>query len=290
MRKTTVVATIVALGAGSTAFAGSDGFFLSNLFDDAKGSTIANAMASDSYGAGASVTDLGIAIRTVGGLGGNSLVAPGITFATASAGGANSAPGSIPGNDRVFANGHSMAVSIAGIYQALPQPPGGKITDGIGMWGDQLLSFSLDEIRAAGGYDADQGFAFNSRAGLNDFAGEGGSLKLAFLVSDSSGVLFGMVNGVAVDVAESAGVWSFTGGQPGALTSAGQRLVDFNVFVPGNAKYITLISLSQGDGIGEDHGVWGNASLTPSRGDIPAPGTLALGAIGALVVGRRRRA
>jgi len=288
MRKSTTVATIVAFTAGSTAFAGSNGIFLSNLFDDAKGSTLANAMTSDAYGAGASVSDLGVVVRTVGGLGGNTLLAPGITFATASAGGANSAPGSVPSNDRVSANGSQMAVSTAGIYQAPAQAS--KMTDGIGTWGDQLITFSLDELRTAGSFGADQDFTFTSRAGLNDFAGAGGSVKMAFLVSDSSGVLFGIVNGVAVDVAENAGVYSFTGAQPGALTSAGQRLSDFNVYIPSNAKYITLVTLSQGDGITEDHGVWGSAALTPGRGDIPTPGTLALGAIGALAIARRRRA
>lgn len=287
MRKSTTVATIVALTAGSTAFAGSNGIFLSNLFDDAKGSTLANAMASDAYGAGASVTDLGVVVRTVGGLGGNSLLAPGITFATASAGGANSAPGSIPANDRVSAPS-AMPISTAGFYQAVPEP--GKMVDGIGTWGDQLLTFSLDELRTAGGFGGSQDFTFTSKAGLNDFAGAGGSVKMAFLVSDASGVLFGVVNGVAVDVSENAGVFAFSGAQPGALTSGGQRLADFNVYVPSNAKYITLVTLSQGDGIAEDHGVWGQALLTPGRGDIPTPGTLALGAIGALAIARRRRA
>ncbi|HBS30071.1 MAG TPA: hypothetical protein DEB06_11640 [Phycisphaerales bacterium] len=290
MSKSIGVAALVALAAGSTAVAGSNSIKLSNLFDDAKGSSLAIAAASDALGAGASVNDLGVAVRTVGGLGGNSLIAPGITFATASGGGANSAPSTVPVNDRVSAP-TAMGISVDGAQLALPPNPSGKITDGIGMWGDQLLSFSLDELRTAGNFGANQGFQFTARAGLNDFAGPGGSVKVAFLVSDASGVLFGLINGVQVDVSESGGIFGFTGAQPGALTSAGNRLVNFDVFVPGEAKFITLLSLSQGDGIAEDHTVWGNASVTPAeRGDIPAPGTLALGVIGAAALGRRRRA
>lgn len=292
MSKTWGAAAVVALFAGSTAMAGSgDTIMISNFFDSPKGLTLAQVLATDTLGASAGVNDFGVIVRTVGGLGGNTTIAPSISFATSSAGGANSAPTTLPRNDQVSASGVVTGISVTGNLLSPPPNPAGKLSDGIGMWGDQLVTISLDEVRVAGNYASDQGFIFNSLAGLNDFAGMGGSVKMALLISDASGVLEGYVNGVQVDVANNSGVWTFTGAQPNALTSEGQRVANFNLFVPGEAKYITLVSLSQGDGIAEDKAVWANASITAGdRGDIPAPGTIALAAIGLVAANRRRRA
>lgn len=291
MFKLTALATVVACGTATSAYARTT-IPLSNLFDDAKGSSLATAMGTDTYKAGAQTTDLGVVQVLSGGLGGNVLIAPGITFNTASAGGANTTGVSAPANDTVRAN-NSTAISTLGTLLATVEVT--RQEDGIGVWADQLLTFDLDELRTAGGMPSNTPFQFFSRAGINDFASSSASLKLAVIISDASGPIAAYLsspggNAVSVSTLFSGGAFTFIGVQPAALTgAAGQRISIFDhLAVPGNAKFLTLASFSQGDGTASDHGVFGQAQLIENK--VPTPGGITLAGFGlALMIGARRR-
>lgn len=277
-------ATSVAITAGAFASGGIvECIPLGNLLDDAKGSSLVAAISSDTYGAGASATDLGVSKIVKGGLNANALITPTITFNASSIGGYSTVPAAVPNNDRVFT---SSAAPISAIGALMAPMPNTKVEDGIGLWGDMVLSFDLAEIRTSGGMNADQDFTFTARAGINDFATASASLRVAVIVSNAAGVISGWVNGQQVSVAQSGGAWFFDGAIPAALTGNGERVKDFLVPIPGNATQISFVSVSLGDGNAQDQAIFGDAKL--STIPVPAPGALAvLG--GGLVLGARRR-
>src|SRR5690606_39226296 len=88
-------ATAVAMSAGA-AFA-SGGIVecvpLGNLLDDPKGTSLVSAIASDTYGAGASVHDLGVNRIVKGGLNAAALITPSLTFNASNIGGGSAVPG-----------------------------------------------------------------------------------------------------------------------------------------------------------------------------------------------------
>lgn len=259
---------------------------LGNLLDDPKGTSLINAIASDTYGAGASVNDLGVSKIVKGNLGGATLFAPGLMFNAANFGGAMTVPAATPNNDRVYTG---SAAPISSIGTLLPPSANSKMDDGIGLWGDMVLSFDLNEIRVAGGLSSDQDFLFSARGGINDFAPVEASLRVAVIVSNGDGVLSGWINGQQVSVSETAGVWSFDGVIPSALTGDGDRLRDFLVPVPSNATQISLVSVSLDDGnYSADGAVFANAMLCTST-TVPAPAALAVLGGGLLMGSRRRR-
>lgn len=279
-------ATSVAITAGAMASGGVvECIPLGNLLDDAKGTSLINAIASDTYGAGASVNDLGVSRIVKGGLNANALITPTLTFNASSIGGFGTIPNAVPNNDRVFTTS-AAPISAIGALQA--PMPGTKVDEGIGLWGDMVLSFDLAEIRAAGSMDVDQDFTLTARAGINDYAAASASLRVAVIVSNASGVISGWVNGVEVSVAQSGGAWFFDGAIPSALTGDGERLKNFVVPIPGNATQISFVSVSLGDGNAQDQAIFGDAKL--STIPVPAPGALALLCGGLVMIARRRRA
>ncbi len=279
-------ATSVAICAGAYASGGIvECIPLGNLLDDPKGTSLVTAIASDTYGAGASVNDLGVSRVVKGGLHANALFTPTLTFNASNIGGWSTVPAAVPNNDRVFT---SSAAPISAVGVLLNPMPNSKVDDGVGLWGDMVLSYDLAEIRTAGGMNFDQDFTFTARAGINDYAADSASLRVAVIVSNAAGVISGWINGVEVSVAHSNGAWFFDGAIPEALTGTGNRLTNFLVPVPGDATQISLVSVSLGDGHANDQAIFGNAMLCTIP--VPAPGVLAVLGGGLVLVARRRRA
>ena len=142
------------------------------------------------------------------------------------------------------------------------------------MHANALITFDLDKLRAAGLMLADQQFVFRAdRAGLNDdtFGNGGTSTHLAVIVSRPhrkadvyDGIIAGYVNGEPVKTAENDRVYYFAGQIPAPLKSDG-RFAKFEVLIPSDAKYLTLVSTGAGgpgeNTISSDHSVFSGARL-----------------------------
>ncbi len=283
MKNSKVFAAAVAVACPPALAQSADVIPLGNLFDDVKGTSLSTAIQSDVYMAGATGNSLGVNRVQVGGLGSLTEIAPGVMFDTGFVGGVDSPDsGARPGND-ALSSINSIGLSCSG-QDLYGQTVFGRVDDGIGMWADQLITFDLNEIRVAGGFDADQMFNFSSFAGINDYASPNATLNLIAVLSNDSGVIGGWMNGEAVSFGADRSVWSFDGDLPGSFDGE-NRASSFNFTVGGDAKYLTIASLSLGDGSGTDHGVFGGAALTA----VPAPSTLMLGGMGLVALRRRRR-
>lgn len=230
---------------------------LGNLFDDAKGTPLSDAIATDTYQAIGDNSDLGVYAAIAGGLDGPRVIAPNVTFNLANVGGGGAQAGS-PSND-TYRSVASNAIRTTGVSATIPST---KIEDGVGTTANNLITFDLNELRDAGGFSATSGY-FTARAGLNDTAGaNAGSVRMIALLSDATGdVIAGYINGQRVNVSQSGGVWSFTGSIPGQLAGVGDsRLSQFAFPVPGEASHLTLAATS-GSSINSDHAVFSGATL-----------------------------
>ena len=286
-RKPTPIVLALVLGLGPLAGAASAGpvetIPLGNLFDDPNvGVTLAAAIASDTYHARAEATDLGVELVQGGALGAPVVIAPGITFNLANVGGNNWDVGGWPSND-TYRDNFSLAIRTQG-YLSTPYPTT-KVEDGIGMHANELLTFDLDEIRTAGSFPGHTGFGFLAKAGINDdvYGEADADIRAVVIVSDATAPLAGYVNGQLVAITQTGGVYSFTGTIPGKLFADGV-FVDFDVPVPGSAKYLTLATTSCEPWAAFDHGVFSGARLV-----VPEPATLILFGLGGLAVLRYRR-
>ena len=256
---------------------------LGNLFDDNKGVSLALAVGTDAYHAAAQNTDLGVERVVDGTLGGNVVIAPGITFNLVNVGGHDWAVGGLPSND-TYRDNFSIAIRTRG-YASSPFPTT-KVEDGVGMHANELLTFDLDEIRASGGLAPDTAFIFHAKAGINDdvYGEADADIRAVAIVSGTGAPLAGYVNGQSVGLTETGGVYSFTGTIPGRLFADGV-FVDFRFGVPGEAKYLTLATTSCEPWAAFDHGVFSGARIVH-----PEPATLTLFGLGALgLLARRRR-
>lgn len=256
---------------------------LGNLFDDANtGVSLAAAVATDTYRAGAATGDLGVERVVDGTLGGDVAIAPGITFNLANVGGNNWAVGGLPSND-TYRDVASVAIRTEG-YASSPFPTT-KVEDGIGMHANELMTFDLDEILTSGGIATNTGLWFHAKAGINDdvYGEADADIRAVAIVSDASGPLAGYVNGQAVALSQTAGVYSFTGTIPGLLKADGV-FVDFDFAIPGDARYLTLAMTSCEPWAAFDHGVFSGAKLVH-----PEPATLTLLGLGCLGLWTRRR-
>lgn len=229
---------------------------LDNLFDDAKGSNLALAIASDTYQAEGDASDLGVWTVIDGGLNTGQTIAPGVVFNLANAGGGNNVVGGKPSND-TFRNISSEAIRTVGASS----PGVEKVEDGIGMHADELITFDLDELRTAGGFVGVDGY-FTARSGVNDTAGTLGSIRtVAILSNDSGQVIAGYVNGQRMTVNQSGGQWQFSGSMPDVLAGGGgERIADKAIPIPPDASYLTLAATSSGSA-NSDHGVFSGAAL-----------------------------
>jgi hypothetical protein len=240
---------------------------LGNLFDDAAGVSLATALSSDKFKAAASADKLGVD-RISKSLGGTVEIAKGINFQFSRIGGDNSNHGSIV-NDGwntdggIRTEGKKVAANI------------GRQEQGIGMHANAMITFDLAEIRQAGLLPPDQRFVFISeRAGINDdMAGSSvPSAHLAVILSRPhskdavyDAVISAQVNGQPLQVDENDMVYYFSAQPPAALTADG-TFARFEIAVPADARYLTLVATGAGTGDGDntinsDHTVFSGARL-----------------------------
>jgi hypothetical protein len=233
---------------------------LGNLFDDPRRSSLASAIETDTFCATPEIDDLGVE-RVLHGREGLKQIAPMIWFDASNLGWEDAPLGEI-GNDvwGVIDGGSTGGIRTRGSRVDPAEP---KIEDGIGVLLNVLITFDLDEIRAAGGPQQGREFEFVcDRAGINDdCAGdERASVQMAVLVSNSRGVQTANVNGAEARVADHKDVWSVVSPIGKPLRADGQ-FAQFRVKVPADARYLTLLASSAGDGGFADHAVWSGARL-----------------------------
>ncbi len=239
---------------------------LGNLFDDAPGTLLNTAVASDRFKAAASDNSLGVD-RIAQGWGNTTLIAPGVNVDFRKLGSDDRSHGAII-NDGWDAQG---GIRTQGKRAGSNLP---RTEQGIGMHANALITFDLDEIRRAGLIPADRKFRFRAeRAGLNDdVLDSGASVHLAVIVSKPQSeksqfdaVLFASVNGVQAKVEENDGVYYFAGEIPPSVRPNG-RYVSFDIALPPDARYLTLVATGAGNlgdenTISSDHAVFSGARL-----------------------------
>ncbi len=215
---------------------------LGNLFDDAKGTLLTDAIATNTYGESGDPNDLGVETVIDGGFDSTKTIAPGVQFNLANVGTSTEGDGVAPGNDTVNDNIEQPIRSRGVSFGSLDEV---TVEDGIGMTADELITFDLDEIRSAGGLGSASQFQFKSRAAFSDWSplGGNGGHAIAILSNDAGTVLGAWVNGQATPVLNNAGVWSldFSGGLPAEITPT-SGAVDFDIAVPSDASHLTLVS------------------------------------------------
>ena len=259
---------------------------LGNLFDDPKGGTsLSSALSTDSFLAAANDKCLGVD-RVVQGWGKQTQIAAGVHFDFSQLGSDNLAYGAVI-NDGWDASG---GIRTVGQPFASNAP---RTEQGIGMHANALITFDLDELRRSGLMPADQRFVFRTdRAGLNDdtFGSGDPTVHMAVIVSRShrqtdiyDGIIAGYVNGNLVKTAENDRIYYFSGDVPAPLKADG-NFVKFEVPIPADARYLTLVSTGAGTGpdentISSDHAVFSGARLEmdplPMKTEIAAEPTVA---------------
>lgn len=258
---------------------------LGNLFDDPGTSTsLISALSSDKFLAAANENSLGVD-RVVQGWGKQTQIAAEVHFDFSQLGSDQRSHGAVV-NDGWDATG-----GIRTLGQSYPSNSP-RTEQGIGMHANALITFDLDEIRRAGLLPADQRFVFRvDRAGLNDdtFGNGGSSAHMAVIVSRPhrkadifDAIIAGYVNGQPMKIAENDKAYYFAGDIPAPLKADG-KFAQFEVPVPAEARYLTLVCTGAGHGPGEntissDHTVFSGARLETDP--LPEPSALAAAAVG----------
>lgn len=225
---------------------------LGNLFDDNGAATIDAAIASDTYGAQADPTDLGVVALFDSAhqspMNVAITIAPGLSFNYTSVGGGTAFSRPI----RNDAWGDIAPIRTLGNTTGY-NAGAGKIEDGFGMHANGLVTFDLNALRAAGLSEA--AALLTAHFDQNDDQAANGSYRGSIVVSDAYGnVLAGYVNGQKQAVVKTAGTWSFTGTIPANHTGAAASGLDFNVGLPTTAAYVTFAATSTS--ITSAHAVW----------------------------------
>ena len=238
---------------------------LGNLFDDASGSQLSTALASDIFKATAKEGGLGVA-RVTQGWGHQTSIASGISFNFQSLGSDDAKHGSVVNDGWDISGGISTTGKRA--PENLP-----RTDQGIGMHANALITFDLDEIRRAGLIPADRPLTLRvDRAGLNDDAFGSGSVHLAVIVSkphekksEFNAILVASVNGQSAKVEENDGTYYFAGELPPPLRGNG-KFAEIELKLPLDARYLTLVATGAGQAgeentISSDHAVFSGARL-----------------------------
>jgi hypothetical protein len=244
-----------------------DVIWLGNLFDDPRGTPLAKAVRTDEFRAVAEVGDLGID-RVL--LGGDALkqICPGVRFDFANLGWGPGHYGQIsndtwtdygvlPGADF----GPDGGIQTLGQRIGMKEP---KIEEGIGSHASALVTFNLDEIRAAGDLGASKLVFRCDRAGINDSFAGAGSVHMAVLAGNRRGVLGAIVDGEPAQVVEKAGVWSIDSAIGSPIAGNG-RFVKFEMPLTAECQFLTLAVTQAEGGNGCDAAVWSGARLEASK-------------------------
>ncbi len=254
---------------------------LGNLFDDASGSQLASALASDTFKATAKEGGLGIE-RVAHGWGHSTAIASGIPFDFQSLGSDGNQHGAVT-NDGWDTSG---GISTTGKRAASNLR---RTEQGLGMHANALITFDLDEIRQAGLIPTDQPLTFRvDRADLNDDVLGSGSVHLAVIVSrphqkksEFDAILIASVNGQPAKVEENDGTYYFVGELPQPLRGDG-KFAEIALKLPVDAKYLTLVATGAGkpneeNTISSDHAVFSGARLEfePTRRSDGSPESVA---------------
>ena len=252
---------------------------LGNLFDDAPGSQLSTALASDVFKATAKEGGLGVA-RIAQGWGHQTSIASGISFNSRSLGSDDAKHGDVVNDGWDISGG----ISTTGKRTPANLP---RTEQGIGMHANALITFDLDEIRRAGLIPADHPLTFRvDRAGLNDDAFGSGSVHLAVIVSkphseksEFDAILVASLNGQPAKVEKGDDAYYFAGELPPPLRGDG-KFIEIEIKLPLDARYLTLVATGAGkageeNSISSDHAVFSGARLeyepTRSSGGSPEP-------------------
>jgi hypothetical protein len=265
MRKTILACLVMACAMVSGSRAHAIVIPLGNLFDDPTSETLANAIASDSFGAVGTVGDLGVYNTVLGNMHVAVNIAPGVNFNFANIG-ADASVWQPAFNDSAYGGGSIIRTTGVAMGTYTQAGLGNGEEQGIGMHANQTITFDLNAIRAAGALTG-YGFTFTGDGGLNDDTGS--RVNMAVVVSDANGVSKGYVNGVQVATSQ-AGDWFFSGSLPPSLIGTGVTAA-FNVPISATDLYLTLVSTAGGDGYGSDQAVFSLAQLTSVEPPLPAP-------------------
>ncbi len=232
---------------------------LGNLFDDHPHVPLADAMRTDTFGAGADATDLGVD-RVIAGGDAVQEIAPHISFDFTNVGWESyGLPYVVNDAWRLDGNLDSSAgIRVSGTSLDTE----GRLEDGICQTGNTFVTFQLDDLRAAGHL---QGKGFNfvcERAGLNDHwvSQKATSMHMVVIVSTATGVREAFLNGAQVAVVERDGRWSVDSPVGEPLRYNGP-IVSFHVSIALTDRYLTLVSTTAGDGPGGDQPAWIDARL-----------------------------
>ena len=152
---------------------------------------------------------------------------------------------------------------------------------GLGMHANCYVTFDLAELRLTGGLADDTAFQFMATAGCNSTSG---SVNLAVIVWDGNNTpIGGYINGTqSRDFSFDAGTQTWKFDAHGQTNDGGQERViadgqwisspalggdpwnaqPLNIAVPGNARYITLVSANANGDMNSDHGAFAGAKLS----------------------------
>lgn len=251
---------------------------LGNLFDDSIAASLSEAVQTDTFQAAGETTDLGVAAVQDGGLDVDvRLAEDGPLFNFLNVGGGGSMVLGLPGND-VYRSVSPVPIRTTGVNFA-DRNYAQKIEEGIGISSNELLTFDLDEIRAAGRL-GDRGIRFVvDRAGINDadrsqprYYRQRAKANLVVIVSSEDHVLTASVNGVEHNVARRGGVYSFDfdGGEAPEGLGYDGRYAQIDLPIPPRARFLTLASTQLLQDV-YDHLVLSGARLVLS---VPADETV----------------
>ncbi len=249
--------------------------WLGNLFDDFTFTrvSLSAAIKTDEFRAKAENHSLGVD-RVLYAGSAVKQIAPGVSFDLAKFGWEDSAYNEAGVTNDAWTSGASHADQNGawGGIRTQGKPMGHnepRIEEGIGQHANALITFDLDQIRAAGGLEG-RALEFRcDRAGINDARigvapDKPASVHMVAIVSTAAGVRQAFVDGRSVEVAERDRIWGVTRAIGEPLRADG-RFAEFQVPLPADARWLTLLSASAGDGHFADHAVWSGARLEAKR-------------------------
>lgn len=235
---------------------------LGNLFDDTKGVALATALGTDTLQASAEPSDLGVAAVVSGNFQPMQTFVPGLQFDLSNLGTSTTASAAAPSNDTWGSQSdqpiRTRDVAFGGLN-------GVKAEAGVGLPADSLVTFDIEELRTAGGYSSDLDFRFSAKAAINDDVTTSSSASghAVVIASDPQGNVVGAwINGQIASIKRIAGVWSidFSAGAVDELTFDSPP-THFDVALPNNTAYLTLVGAGGADTTSADHIVYSAARL-----------------------------